>query len=98
MRYNKYNKNFFRGKKDKYMQSNEGMTVTVRQIKNKDGTVTSDVNGALRVLKKKLMKDGFFQELRERSYFTSKGEKKRKAKSLLVDVDISRKLRREKRS
>ena len=27
------------------------MTVTVRQIKNKDGTITSDVNGALRVLK-----------------------------------------------
>ena len=80
MRYNKYNKGF-RGKKDKYMQSNEGMTVTVRQVKNKDGTVTSDVNGALRVLKKKLMKDGFFQELRERSYFTSKGEKKRKAKA-----------------
>ena len=80
MRYNKYNKET-RGKKDKYMQSNEGMTVTVRQVKNKDGTVTSDVNGALRVLKKKLMKDGFFQELRERSYFTSKGEKKRKAKA-----------------
>ena len=33
------------------------------------------------VLKKKLMKDGFFQELRERSYFTSKGEKRRKAKA-----------------
>ena len=40
--------------KDKY-QKDEGMTVTVRQVKNKDGTVTSDVNGALRVLKKKLM-------------------------------------------
>ena len=59
----------------------EGMTVTQRQVKNKDGTITSDVNGALRVLKKKLMKDGFFQELRERTYFTSKGEKKRKAKA-----------------
>ena len=79
MRYNKYNKGF-RGKKDQY-QKDEGMTVTVRQIKNKDGTITSDVNGALRVLKKKLMKDGFFQELRERSYFTSKGEKRRKAKA-----------------
>ena len=77
MRYNKYNKSF-RGRKDKY-QKDEGMTVTVRQIKNKDGTITSDVNGALRVLKKKLMKDGFFQELRERTYFTSKGEKRRKA-------------------
>ena len=80
MRYNKYNNRGFRSKKDKYMKD-EGMTVTVRQVKNKDGTITSDVNGALRVLKKKLMKDGFFQELRERSYFTSKGEKKRKAKA-----------------
>ena len=78
MRYNKFKKNFHR--KDKYSKD-EGMTVTVRQIKNKDGTVTSDVNGALRVLKKKLMKDGFFQELRERTFFTSKGEKKRKAKA-----------------
>ena len=60
------------------MQSNEGMTVTVRQVKNKDGTVTSDVNGGCVFFKKKLMKDGFFQELRERSYFTSKGEKKRR--------------------
>jgi len=57
------------------------MTVTVRQIRDKDGNVTSDVNGAMRVLKKKLMKDGFFQELRERTHFTSKGEKKRKAKA-----------------
>ena len=78
MRYNKYKKNLH--KRDKYPRD-EGMTVTVRQIKDKDGNITSDVNGALRVLKKKLMKDGFFQELRERSYFTSKGEKKRKAKA-----------------
>ena len=78
MRYNKYKKNF--NKRDKYTKD-EGMTVTVRQVKDKDGNLTSDVNGAMRVLKKKLMKDGFFQELRERSYFTSKGEKKRKAKA-----------------
>ena len=38
-------------KKDKY-KKDFGMTVTVRQIKNKDGTTTSDVNGALRVLKR----------------------------------------------
>ena len=50
----------------------QGLTVMVRG---------DDLNGALRVLKKKLMKDGFFQELRERSHFTSKGEKKRKAKA-----------------
>ena len=57
------------------------MTVIVRQIKNKDGTTTSDVNGALRVLKKKLMKDGFFQELRERGHFVNqevKNEQKAK--------------------
>ena len=50
----------------------QGLTVMVRG---------DDLNGAMRVLKKKLMKDGFFQELRERTYFTSKGEKKRKAKA-----------------
>ena len=57
------------------------MYVTVRQVKNKDGTTTSDVNGALRVLKKKLMKEGLFQELRERSYYQTKGEKRRRAKA-----------------
>ena len=35
------------------------MTVTVRN---------GDVNGALRVLKKKLIKEGVFQELRERTF------------------------------
>ena len=78
MRYN--NKRNFQ-KKDKYNKELGGMTVSVRQVKNKDGETVSDVNGALRVLKKRMMKDGFFQDLRERSYFTSKGEKKRKAKA-----------------
>ena len=68
MRFNKRN---FNNKKDK-PKKDEGMTVTVRN---------NDVNGALRVLKKKLMKDGFFQQLRERSYFVSKGEKKRRAQA-----------------
>ena len=68
MRFNKRN---FNNKIDK-PKKDEGMTVTVRN---------NDVNGALRVLKKKLMKDGFFQQLRERSYFVSKGEKKRRAKA-----------------
>ena len=53
----------------------------LEERKNKDGEIVSDVNGALRVLKKRMMKDGFFQDLRERSHFTSKGEKKRKAKA-----------------
>ena len=42
-------------KKDKY-KKDYGMTVTVRQVKDKDGNITSDVNGAIRVLKKKLYK------------------------------------------
>ena len=81
----RYNKRNFNHKKDKY-KKDEGMTVIVRQIKNKDGTTTSDVNGGLRVLKKKLMKDGFFQELRERGHFVSRGEKRRKANLLVVDA------------
>ena len=51
MRYKYNNRNFHR-KKDKYPKD-EGMTVTVRQVKNKDGTTTSDVNGAIRVLTSK---------------------------------------------
>ena len=49
-----------------------GLTVTVRN---------GDVNGALRVLKKKLLKEGVFQELRERSFYESRGTKRRKAKA-----------------
>jgi len=40
-----------------------------------------DVNGAMRVLKKRLMRDGFFQELRERTYYESRGTKRRKEKA-----------------
>ena len=74
MRYNKYKKNFH--KRDKYPKD-EGMTVTVRQVKDKDGNVTSDVNGAMRVLKKRMQNEGIFNELRERTSFRSRGEKKR---------------------
>jgi small subunit ribosomal protein S21 len=49
-----------------------GTTVTVRN---------GDVNGAMRVLKKRLLKDGFFQELRERTFYESRGTKRRKAKA-----------------
>ena len=67
MRYNKYNNR----NKEKQEQP-QGMTVVVRN---------GDVNGALRVLKKKLMKDGFFQELRERTFHESRGTKRRKEKA-----------------
>ena len=77
MRYN--NKRNFQ-KKDKYNKELGGMTVSVRQVKNKDGETVSDVNGALRVLKKNDER-WVLSNLRERSHFTSKGEKKRKAKT-----------------
>ena len=41
----------------------------------------NNVDGAMRVLKKKLQEDGVFNKLREREYFMSKGEKRRIAKA-----------------
>jgi len=68
---NRYNKPY-RKKEFKKPEQPQGMTVIVRD---------NDVNKALRVLKKKLIRDGFFQELRERTYYESKGTKARKAKA-----------------
>ena len=44
----RYNKRNFNHKKDKYKKDESYDTVIVRQIKNKDGTTTSDVNGAFK--------------------------------------------------
>jgi small subunit ribosomal protein S21 len=41
----------------------------------------NNVDQAMRILKKKLLLDGFFNELREREHFSSKGEKLRHAKA-----------------
>ena len=41
----------------------------------------NNVDAALRVLKKKLQRDGFYTEMREREYHRTKGEKRRLAKS-----------------
>jgi|TARA_R110000765_G_scaffold192340_3_gene297861 small subunit ribosomal protein S21 len=41
----------------------------------------NNVEQALRILKKKLMLDGMFNELREREHFVAKGEKRRRAKA-----------------
>ena len=49
-----------------------GITVEVRN---------NNVDGALRILKKKLQKEGFYSELRSREFFRSKGEKRRLAKA-----------------
>lgn len=49
-----------------------GMTVEVRN---------NDVNGALRVLKKRMQTEGVFNEMRERTHYTAKSEKRRLAKA-----------------
>lgn len=41
----------------------------------------NNVEKAMRILKKKLTEDGFFNELREREFYTSKGEKRRKERA-----------------
>ena len=41
----------------------------------------NNVDQALRVLKKKLLLDGLFNEIKEREHFVSKGEKRRHAKA-----------------
>ena len=41
----------------------------------------NNVDKAMRIMKKKLTEDGFFNELREREHYTSKGEKKRHARA-----------------
>ena len=44
----------------------------------------NNVDKELRILKKKLQQDGFFNEIREREHYTSKGEKKRHAKAAAI--------------
>ena len=64
----------------KYVRSNvrkneksyRGMVVEVRN---------NNIDKAISILKKKLQDDGFFNELRKREYYTSKGEKRRLAKA-----------------
>tara|TARA_B100001175_G_scaffold242072_1_gene208447 strand:- start:1201 stop:1404 length:204 start_codon:yes stop_codon:yes gene_type:complete len=41
----------------------------------------NNVDGALRILKKKLQKEGFYSELRNREFYRSRGEKRRLAKA-----------------
>ena len=41
----------------------------------------NNVDGALRILKKKLQKEGFYSEIRNREFHRTKGEKRRLAKA-----------------
>ena len=56
----------------KKFNSKPGLTVEVRN---------NNIDGALRILKKKLQREGFYTELREREYHRTKGEKRRLAKA-----------------
>ena len=59
----------------------------------------NNVEKALRVLKKKLLKDGVMKELRDRQYFQKPSFKKeRQEKSLLEDTKKKTKLKRWKAS
>jgi small subunit ribosomal protein S21 len=70
-----YNKGNFNKGNFKKTERPSGMTVIVRD---------NDVSKALRVLKKKLLADGFFQELRERTFYESKGTKRRHEKEAAI--------------
>ena len=48
------------------------MTVDVRN---------NDINGAMRVLKKRMQTEGVFNEMRESTHYTAKSEKRRLAKA-----------------
>ena len=43
-----------------------------------------NVDQAIRVLKKKLQQDGLFNELRDREFFTSRAEKRRRSKAAAI--------------
>jgi small subunit ribosomal protein S21 len=52
----------------------------MKHFKSDRGAVmvrNNNVDGAMKILKKKLTEDGFFNELREREFYVSRGEKKR---------------------
>ena len=52
-----------------------------RVVQMKVDVRNNNVDKALRVLKKKLQDDGLFNELRNREFFQSKGEKGRRARA-----------------
>tara|TARA_B100001996_G_C18285386_1_gene448584 strand:- start:41 stop:268 length:228 start_codon:yes stop_codon:yes gene_type:complete len=43
-----------------------------------------NVDKAMRVLKNKLQQEGIFNELREREYYMTRGEKRRRAKAAAI--------------
>ena len=60
----------------------EGIILMRHEKSPQDAIVVrnNNIDGALRVLKKRLQHDGMTNELRKRDHFISKGEKRRQAK------------------
>ena len=59
-----------------------GQSVNIQgYLKMKVDVRNNNVDQALRILKKKLLLDGLFNELKEREHFVSKGGKRRRAKA-----------------
>ena len=54
-----------------------------------------NVDQAIRVLKKKLQQDGLFNELREREFFTSRAENRRREKAAGIRRQKREKVKRE---
>ena len=53
-----------------------------------------NVEKALRILKKKLQQDGLFNELREREFHMTKGEKGRRSRAAAIRRDAKAKQKR----
>jgi|TARA_B110000977_G_scaffold97164_1_gene128076 small subunit ribosomal protein S21 len=51
----------------------------------------NNVDKALKILKKKLQQDGFFNELREREFHMTKGEKGRRSKAAAIRRELKNK-------
>ena len=51
---------------------------------NKIMVRNGNVDKAMRVLKNKLQQEGVFNELREREYYMTRGEKRRRAKAAAI--------------
>ena len=54
-----------------------------------------NVDQAIRVLKKKLQQDGLFNELREREFYMSRSEKRRRSKAAAVRRQRKEDIKRE---
>ena len=58
----------------------------------------NNVEKAMRILKKKLTEEGVFNELREREFYKTKGEKRRRAKNAAkrrAERDLKKRMEKE---